>query len=696
MEATTPKQSRKLLRTSQAITCAVLVAFAAHTGFGIGGRGLNSFFNDWVYNGLVLVAAISCLLRAVRLRERRAGWLVLGMGLASWSTGEIYNTVHLAHLQTPPYPSLSDLLQLLFYPASCVALLLLARGRVRHARASLWLDGIVAALAVCMVGEVTVFHTVVAAGDKSETPLQMATDLAYPIGDMAIMALVASVFALTAWRPGRAWTMIGAGLGLAAVADSIFAYQNAAGTYTIGTALDALWPAAALLIGFAAWERSGARQEARLEGWRILVVPVAFALPALGFLVYDHYEHIDGAATALAGMTLVTVIVRTAMTFGENMRMLRRSRHEALTDALTGLGNRRSLMHDLEVALAGPRAGTPRALILFDLDGFKRYNDDFGHPAGDALLSQFGANLIGAVAPDGRAYRLGGDEFCALVSTDAPGAGRVVAAATAALSAHGSGFVVTASHGLVLMPDEAREPTAALQIADQRLYGNKNRRQATVVSQQTRDVLMQVLQEQQPELHEHLHEVSWLTLTVGRRMSVDVQDLSEMVRAAELHDVGKMAVPDQILGKPGPLDDIEQDFIRQHTIVGERILAAAPALQSVARLVRSTHENWDGSGYPDGLAGEEIPLGARIIAACDAYHAMTSDRPYQAALRPEQAVAELRRCAGTKFDPRVVEVLSAEIEAGRALAPEGDNELEFPTITAPGAETRADHLIDPG
>ena len=164
MEATTPKQSRKLLRTSQAITCAVLVAFAAHTGFGIGGRGLNSFFNDWVYNALVLVAAVSCLLRAVRLRERRAGWLVLGMGLASWSTGEIYNTVHLAHLQNPPYPSLSDLLQLLFYPASCVALLLLARGRVRHARASLWLDGIVAALAVCMVGEVTVFHTVVAAG----------------------------------------------------------------------------------------------------------------------------------------------------------------------------------------------------------------------------------------------------------------------------------------------------------------------------------------------------------------------------------------------------------------------------------------------------------------------------------------------------------------------------------------------------
>jgi HD-GYP domain-containing protein (c-di-GMP phosphodiesterase class II) len=156
-----------------------------------------------------------------------------------------------------------------------------------------------------------------------------------------------------------------------------------------------------------------------------------------------------------------------------------------------------------------------------------------------------------------------------------------------------------------------------------------------------------------------------------------------------------MAVPEQILGKPGPLDDMEQDFIRQPTIVGERILAAAPALQSVARVVRATHENWDGSGYPDGLAGEEIPLGSRIIAACDAYHAMTSDRPYQAALLPGQAMAELCRCSGTKFDPRVVEVLCAEIEAGRAHAPEGAAELEFPTITAPAADN-ADQLVDPG
>jgi HD-GYP domain-containing protein (c-di-GMP phosphodiesterase class II) len=145
-------------------------------------------------------------------------------------------------------------------------------------------------------------------------------------------------------------------------------------------------------------------------------------------------------------------------------------------------------------------------------------------------------------------------------------------------------------------------------------------------------------------------------------MSLLPEELDEMARAAELHDVGKMAIPDEILNKPGPLDRVELGFIRQHTIVGERILAAAPSLSPVARIVRASHERWDGSGYPDGLKGEEIPLPSRIVAACDAYHAMTSDRPYAVAVPQRDALAELRRCAGTHFDPKVVEVLCAEVE----------------------------------
>ena len=153
-----------------------------------------------------------------------------------------------------------------------------------------------------------------------------------------------------------------------------------------------------------------------------------------------------------------------------------------------------------------------------------------------------------------------------------------------------------------------------------------------------------------------------LTRAVARALELSSDDIDVLVRAAELHDVGKVAVPEAILAKPGPLDDIEWGFIRQHTIVGERILSAAPALVPVAKLVRSSHERYDGNGYPDGLAGEEIPLGARIISVCDAYHAMTSARPYDNALSHEEAMVEMRRCAGEQFDPDVVRSLCDVVE----------------------------------
>jgi HD-GYP domain-containing protein (c-di-GMP phosphodiesterase class II) len=148
-------------------------------------------------------------------------------------------------------------------------------------------------------------------------------------------------------------------------------------------------------------------------------------------------------------------------------------------------------------------------------------------------------------------------------------------------------------------------------------------------------------------------------------MGLEGEALEEVVRGAELHDVGKMAVPDEILHKPGSLTAEEWGFIRRHTIIGERILAAAPALTGVARLVRASHERWDGNGYPDGLEGGRIPLGARIIAVCDAFDAMTSERPYSKPMTAEDAVEELWRCAGGQFDPAVVAAFAAEVTGGR-------------------------------
>jgi diguanylate cyclase (GGDEF)-like protein len=674
--------SRRILRLSQGVAFAFLAAFVLHALFWRG-TALDGFFNDWVYNGLVVASAVSCLLRAAIRAEDRLAWLLLGIALAFWAAAELVNTFYVNGLASPPYPSIADGLWLAFYPFAYVALVLLVRGRMRgRGRATLWLDGLLASLTIAAVGEVLVVQPVMES--SFGTPLEVATDLAYPMADLLLLSLVFGVFAMSGWRPGREWMLIGAGFIAAVVADTLYAFQVANGTYEVGTAVDALWPAATLLVGYAAWEPSGRAIEVRPTGLRVLVLPVLFGATALGLLVYDHFARIDHLALALATLTGITVLGRTALTYNENLRMLHYSRREAMTDPLTGLGNRRRLMIDLMREADEASPARPAALVLYDLDGFKRYNDNFGHPAGDALLARLGHALAVAVGTLGRAYRLGGDEFCALVRMGPEQADELLALTRAALTETGQGFVVSASYGIVFLPTEAEEPSLAMQIADQRLYGNKGSRKRQAVNQQTRDVLLQVLHERRPDLHEQLAEVAELAVAVGRKLSLLPEELEEMARAAELHDVGKMAIPDEILNKPGPLDRIELGFVRQHTIVGERILAAAPSLSPVARIVRASHERWDGSGYPDGLKGEEIPLASRIIAACDAYHAMTSHRPYAVAVPEADALTELRRCAGSHFDPRVVDVVCAEVEGQRQPpAPRGVADSADPTPLDP-------------
>ena len=174
-------------------------------------------------------------------------------------------------------------------------------------------------------------------------------------------------------------------------------------------------------------------------------------------------------------------------------------------------------------------------------------------------------------------------------------------------------------------------------------------------------MLMRTMHAKQPYLEDHSSEVAALAVAVARRLGVRGEGLDEVMRAAELHDVGKVGIPDAILDKPGPLNGAEWEFMRQHTILGERILLAAPALRPIAMIVRASHERWDGVGYPDRLEREEIPLASRIVAVCDAFEAMTSDRSYRRAMSRAAACSELRAMAGSQFDPEVTAVFLEEM-----------------------------------
>jgi len=642
------------------------LAFVAHAGLGFGGPGMDRFFNAWVYNGLMLAAGVSCLLRAALHRQERAAWTLLGLGMLAWTAGDIYYSAALSDLDEVPIPSLSDAGYLAFYPATYVALALLVRARMPSFRRSLWLDGAIAALAVSALAAAVAIERVIELSSSGDV-LLVATSVAYPVGDIVLLGIVVAVFGLSGWLPGAAWITIGIGLVLMAGADAVYLLQAAEGTYIEGGLLDTLWPASALLVGLAAWIQAPARAERfDLEGIRVVIVPAACGMLAIALAAATDLTRLGDATMSLSLATLFLVTVRMGWAFRDNQRMLTHSRHEARTDALTGLGNRRRMMTELEEALLDAIPEHPSLVVLFDLDGFKNHNDTDGHPAGDDLLSRLGRRLAGAALPYGSAFRLGGDEFCVLARPGETCREAVVGATVAALTETGEGFTITASEGSVLVPAEAATVEEALQLADSRMYAQKGQGRASA-GRQTRDVLLSTLRERQPELHAHLQGVADTAVAAARELKMTPEEVDEVSRAAELHDVGKMAIPDAILQKPGPLDEEEWAFMRGHTIIGERILAAAPALMPVAALVRSSHEHWDGTGYPDGLAGEDIPLGARVVGVCDAFDAMTSERPYREARSVEEAFAELHRCAGTQFDPRVVEAFETAMR--RSLAP---------------------------
>jgi diguanylate cyclase (GGDEF)-like protein len=586
-------------------------------------------------------------------REDRVAWWSFALGMSTWGVATVFYFVLVM-------PSVGDRIWLAAYPLVYFALLALLRTRARSAGRDVWIDALVGGLGVGGAAAALTFEGILA---NTHAASAVAIYLAMPVLTLGLLSLVVAAMTVVGWNSSGVWHLIGPAFAIFAMGDTYYLSEVATGAYTAGGILDITWPAAALLVGTAAW-RGDADRSTESGRRTTIIVPAICGSAALALLVSDHFENTNLLALGLATASLLVIIVRLYLTVQENARLLEHSRTEAMTDALTGLGNRRQLTVDLASHLDQLDATRPLVLTLFDLDGFKHYNDTFGHPAGDQLLTRLGGRLSDLMAGCGTAYRMGGDEFCMLwVCPDGDEASIITmeAAAVAALSEHGEAFSIGSSYGSVRLPEETRDGSDALRAADQRMYVRKRGGRPSA-GRQSADVLQQALAETDCELDLHLAAVAELAYASAVQLGIPHEDAEAARQTALLHDVGKVAIPDAILNKPGPLNAAEWAFMKRHTIIGERIISAAPALAVVAKLVRSTHERYDGRGYPDALAGEDIPLISRIVSVCDSYDAMVTKRAYRDAHNRSWAVAELRRCSGTQFDPRVVEAVISSLE----------------------------------
>jgi diguanylate cyclase (GGDEF)-like protein/putative nucleotidyltransferase with HDIG domain len=414
---------------------------------------------------------------------------------------------------------------------------------------------------------------------------------------------------------------------------------------------------------------------------RWTIVPFSLMASAALMLVVL-WQRSPFLSVALVGPLLAIQLYQRAI-----VRALRAMRL-ALTDPLTGLGNHRHFHERLERELRNAHERRlPLTLCLVDIDDFKRINDRCGHPAGDRVLSRLASRL----RQTGEAFRLGGDEFALLL----PGYDEHAALTAAASVVERIGALeldqigpVTVSAGVATSPQHATERDELIRLADSALYWakeyGKNRVRAyrpdvielaelkRLASGPDRAArlraaasLARAVDARDVYTGSHSQRVADLAARTARRLGLPDEEIELTRLAASLHDLGKLAIPEEILRKPGPLTEPERMVLERHPQIGFRMLESL-GVDPVADWVLHHHERWDGSGYPDGLPGDSIPLGARIIFVADAFDAMTSERVYRRRVQPDEAIEELERCAGTQFDPGIVAALAAEL----AVAPE--------------------------
>jgi diguanylate cyclase (GGDEF)-like protein len=361
----------------------------------------------------------------------------------------------------------------------------------------------------------------------------------------------------------------------------------------------------------------------------------------------------------------------------------------ATTDALTELPNHRSLVSTLEQELERAHRYSRSCSILFlDIDHFKALNDGYGHASGDTVLHEFAGLIRTRLRLIDTAGRWGGEEFVAILPEMTIAEAQIFAEdlrvdVAAHLFSVGGGSRLTCSIGVACYPTHASGREDLINAADQAMYAAKRlgRDQVRRVDDplvQTlllekneeggRDesalagivaALSRLMEAHDPSIGQHSLEVSELLPGLTQNLGLPIAEAQMIALAGRLHDIGKISLPTSILHNPGRLTEEEWAMVRTHPVTGAEVVSSIPVLRPLASVIRAHHERWDGQGYPDQLAGKAIPFGARIIAVANAYMAMTVERPYQPARSQALALAELKRCAGSQFDPQMVDAIES-------------------------------------
>ena len=669
-------------------------------------------FGRLLVNVIYLVPHVLAIGLAIWAARRTEGvykrlWTMLACALPLWVAGEsIVSYYHVVLGSEPPFPGVADAFFIAFYATLIVTFLVALRPALNVRSWKAVLDASMLAVAVGFIGWVALVEPQL----SQAASLATVVGVAYPILDVVMLTILISLTLASFRRPPASLLLLTAAIAAGALTDVALTYVS---LHTASPELSWLkigWETEALLLILAAVAavqpakvaRPLVSHDMRDRGLTIVLAGVALTLASV---VIDSLGNTLSTADAVVALYVVGAIgLRLQLTSREREQIaleleasLREQQRIANTDELTGLHNRRYADRHLEKrALAGSRDATlETGVLILDLDHFKDVNDAHGHPAGDEVLRLTAERLTRTRRPGDVVARYGGEEFLVILQDVQRATLPAVAERfreSIAEEPYDVGeahpLIVTASVGGASMPADAATLTELLRIADRALYTAKSMgRNRVQIGAHGDEGSIEGLMERGSVLNfvqglvdyvdssygavDHASRAAHLAGLVADELGLDSGQRWRACAAARLHDIGKLAVPREILAKPGALSLEEWKLLRRHPDVGAEMLSLAPGLRDVAEVVRQHHERYDGAGYPAELKGNEICVEARVVAVCDTWVAMRSDRPHRSAHTQAEAMTELRRVAGSQLDPRIVEAFLAVLSRSETFALHG-------------------------